>query len=75
MPGRKPWIVPFPGTTRRHRLTENLGAAGELNNIEEALAAIEVQGARYPAHRLKKSGADPIPSATAVGRRLTGDQR
>jgi len=53
---RKPWIVPIPGTTKLHRLEENLGAASveltrdELRDIESALATIEVQGARYPAH-------------------------
>ena len=51
---RKPWIVPIPGTTRLHRLEENLGAAdlnlsaGERQDIEQALADIEVVGARYP---------------------------
>jgi aryl-alcohol dehydrogenase-like predicted oxidoreductase len=53
---RKPWIVPIPGTTKLHRLEENLGAASveltaeELRHIEEALARIRVQGERYPAH-------------------------
>ena len=52
---RKPWIVPIPGTTKLHRLEENLGGAAvelsapELAEIERALSAIEVQGARYPA--------------------------
>ncbi|EJL34472.1 aldo/keto reductase [Novosphingobium sp. AP12] len=52
---QKPWIVPIPGTTKLHRLTENLGAAAidldasELAEIGAALAAIEVQGTRYPA--------------------------
>jgi len=52
---RKPWIVPIPGTTKLHRLEENLGAAGvelsadELAAIEGALARVEIQGARYPA--------------------------
>jgi aryl-alcohol dehydrogenase-like predicted oxidoreductase len=52
---RKPWIVPIPGTTKLHRLEENLGAAtveldaSDLHQIESALAGIEVQGARYPA--------------------------
>jgi aryl-alcohol dehydrogenase-like predicted oxidoreductase len=52
---QKPWIVPIPGTTKLHRLEENLGAAsvelnaGDLHEIEGALAGIEVQGARYPA--------------------------
>lgn len=51
----KPWIVPIPGTTKRHRLTENLGAAAitlspaDLAEIEESLAAFPAQGARYPA--------------------------
>jgi aryl-alcohol dehydrogenase-like predicted oxidoreductase len=53
---QKPWIVPIPGTTKLHRLRENLGAADvelspdDLRDISEALAGIEVQGARYPAH-------------------------
>jgi len=51
---RKPWIVPIPGTTKRHRLEENVAAAdltltpGDLQEIEEALARIEIHGARYP---------------------------
>ena len=51
---QKPWIVPIPGTTKLHRLEENLGAANvsftpaELKEIETTLAAIEVQGERYP---------------------------
>jgi aryl-alcohol dehydrogenase-like predicted oxidoreductase len=54
--GKKPWIVPIPGTTKLHRLDENLGAAalkltaGDLHEIDSAIAAIDVQGARYPAH-------------------------
>jgi len=53
---RKPWLVPIPGTTKLHRLEENLGAAAlaltaeDLRQIEQALARIEVQGDRYPAH-------------------------
>ena len=53
---QKPWIVPIPGTTKLHRLEENLGAAAvelssaDLREIEEALAAIDVRGERYPAH-------------------------
>jgi len=53
---QKPSIVPIPGTTKLHRLEENLGAATveltpeDLRNIENALAEIEVQGARYPKH-------------------------
>lgn len=50
---RKPWIVPIPGTTKLHRLDENLGAAsleltaGDLREIEDAASRIAVQGARY----------------------------
>jgi aryl-alcohol dehydrogenase-like predicted oxidoreductase len=50
---RKPWIVPIPGTTKLHRLEENLGAArveltpGDLRAIEEEASRIEVHGARY----------------------------
>jgi aryl-alcohol dehydrogenase-like predicted oxidoreductase len=53
---QKPWIVPIPGTTKLHRLEENLGAvnvelnADDLNRIEAALSDITVQGDRYPAH-------------------------
>jgi len=52
---QKPWIVPIPGTTKLHRLEENLGAANvrltddELAAIAQALAAITVTGDRYPA--------------------------
>jgi aryl-alcohol dehydrogenase-like predicted oxidoreductase len=51
---QKPWIVPIPGTTKLHRLDENLGAAAieltpdDLREIETAAAEIKVQGARYP---------------------------
>ena len=52
---QKPWIVPIPGTTKPHRLDENLGAAtlalsaADLSEIQQALAGIAVQGDRYPA--------------------------
>ena len=51
---QKPWIVPIPGTTKLHRLEENLGAVNveltpeDLREIETAASEIEVQGARYP---------------------------
>jgi aryl-alcohol dehydrogenase-like predicted oxidoreductase len=51
---QKPWIVPIPGTTKLHRLDENLGAANvqltadDLRDIESAASKIKVQGARYP---------------------------
>ena len=53
---QKPWIVPIPGTTKLHRLEENIGAASveltddDLREIEDAAASIEVQGNRYPDH-------------------------
>jgi aryl-alcohol dehydrogenase-like predicted oxidoreductase len=51
---RKPWIVPIPGTTKLHRLEENIGAVGveltseDLRQINNAASKITVQGARYP---------------------------
>ncbi len=51
---QKPWIVPIPGTTKLHRLEENVGAAGvelmpdDLRDIERAVSKVPVQGARYP---------------------------
>lgn len=59
---QKPWIVPIPGTTKLHRLTENLGAdrvelsAQDLRDIEIASSAVTVQGARYPEHLEKLVG-------------------
>lgn len=59
---QKPWIVPIPGTTKRHRLEENIGAAGleltpaDLHNIDSAVSKITVQGARYPEHLQKLVG-------------------
>jgi aryl-alcohol dehydrogenase-like predicted oxidoreductase len=47
---QKPWVVPIPGTTKLHRLEENIAAVSlELTpEIDEAASKIEVQGARYP---------------------------
>jgi aryl-alcohol dehydrogenase-like predicted oxidoreductase len=59
---QKPWIVPIPGTTKLHRLEENLGAAKvelsaeDLGAIESAVAGVEVQGARYPAQLQQMTG-------------------
>jgi aryl-alcohol dehydrogenase-like predicted oxidoreductase len=59
---QKPWIVPIPGTTKLHRLEENLGAVDiqltlhDLQEIEEAASNIEVHGARYPAHLQQRVG-------------------
>jgi aryl-alcohol dehydrogenase-like predicted oxidoreductase len=59
---QKPWIVPIPGTTKVHRLKENLAAAAvtlteeDLREIGTALAGIKVQGDRYPAHLAARAG-------------------
>ena len=59
---QKPWIVPIPGTTKLHRLEENIGAVNveltpdELCEIENAAVKIEVQGARLPESALKMTG-------------------
>ena len=59
---QKPWIAPIPGTTKLHRLEENLGAAnveltaGDLALIAGAAAEITVEGERYPAHLLATVG-------------------
>jgi aryl-alcohol dehydrogenase-like predicted oxidoreductase len=53
---QKPWIVPIPGTTKLHRLEENIAAAaveltaGDISDIDSAVSKIAVQGARYPEH-------------------------
>jgi aryl-alcohol dehydrogenase-like predicted oxidoreductase len=59
---QKPWIVPIPGTTKLHRLEENIGAVAvelgpeDLRDINNALSSITVQGARYPAHLQQRVG-------------------
>jgi aryl-alcohol dehydrogenase-like predicted oxidoreductase len=59
---QKSWIVPIPGTTKLHRLQENLGAAAieltvdDLNEIDRAASQIEVHGARYPEQLQKLVG-------------------
>jgi aryl-alcohol dehydrogenase-like predicted oxidoreductase len=59
---QKPWIVPILGTTKLHRLEENLGAASvdltpsDLLEIDRASSAIKVEGARYPEHFEKMAG-------------------
>jgi len=59
---QKPWIVPIPGTTKLHRLEENIGAAEvelsseDLGGINDAVSKITVQGARYPAHLQQRVG-------------------
>lgn len=59
---QKPWITPIPGTTKIHRLEENIGAvnveltAEDLQNIEESASKITVTGERYPAHLQARVG-------------------
>ena len=59
---RKPWIVPIPGTTKLHRLEENIGAddvaltSDDLRQIEDAASKITVRGARYPEELEKRTG-------------------
>ncbi len=59
---KAPWIVPIPGTTKLHRLEENLGAAGVTlspeaqNHINQTLANIDVVGDRYPQHLQARVG-------------------
>ncbi|QPB24161.1 aldo/keto reductase [Rhizobium sp. 007] len=59
---QKPWIVPIPGTTKLHRLEENLGAvdvaltAADLAEIEDAAATIEIEGERYPEQLMATTG-------------------
>jgi aryl-alcohol dehydrogenase-like predicted oxidoreductase len=59
---QKPWIVPIPGTTKRHRLEENIAATAiqltsdDLREIDRAAAAIDIHGARYPEHLQQLTG-------------------
>ena len=59
---QRPWIVPIPGTTKLHRLEENLGAvdvvltAADLEDIQSAAAAIRIEGERYPERLMKTTG-------------------
>jgi aryl-alcohol dehydrogenase-like predicted oxidoreductase len=59
---QKPWIVPIPGTTKLHRLDENIGAVSleltsdDLREVESAASKITVQGARYPEKLEKLTG-------------------
>ncbi|MBZ5493781.1 MAG: aldo/keto reductase [Acidobacteriia bacterium] len=59
---QKPWIVPIPGTTKLHRLEENIGAAivtltdADVRQLDEATSKLELRGARYPEHLQKLVG-------------------
>jgi aryl-alcohol dehydrogenase-like predicted oxidoreductase len=75
---RKPWIVPIPGTTKLHRLDENIGAAAvelttdDISDIDSAVSGIAVQGARYPEHLQQlvgRYGSEPSVANPATPRR------
>jgi aryl-alcohol dehydrogenase-like predicted oxidoreductase len=59
---KKPWLVPIPGTTKLHRLEENIGSvsveltAADLRQIDSAASKITVHGARYPEKLEKMTG-------------------
>ena len=59
---QKPWMVPIPGTTKLHRLEENLASAeitlsaADLKQINSAVSKVEIHGARYPEHLQKRVG-------------------
>ena len=59
---KKPWIAPIPGTTKPHRLEENIGAAtlrltpDDIRDIESAASGVSIQGARYPEHLERRTG-------------------
>jgi aryl-alcohol dehydrogenase-like predicted oxidoreductase len=59
---QKPWVVPIPGTTKLHRLEENIGAASvtltadDVRQLDEATSKLELRGARYPEHLQKLVG-------------------
>ena len=59
---QKPWIVPIPGTTKRHRLEENIGAAEltltshDLDAIDAAVASVTITGARYAEVQERQTG-------------------
>ncbi|TCQ15917.1 aldo/keto reductase [Rhizobium sp. PP-CC-3G-465] len=59
---QKPWVVPIPGTTKLHRLEENIASVnldlddGDLFEISHALADMDIEGERYPAHLLATTG-------------------
>lgn len=67
---RKPWIVPIPGTTKPHRLEENLAAASlvlagaDRLELDEALGSIAIAGERYPPHLQARVGRDTVAAGT-----------
>lgn len=69
---QRPYIAPIPGTTKRHRLEENIGAAGidlteaDLNQIEDAASQIQITGERYAPQHLAMVGRDAPPVGAGV---------
>jgi aryl-alcohol dehydrogenase-like predicted oxidoreductase len=69
---QRPYIVPIPGTTKLHRLEENIGAAGiqlseaDLREIEEAASQIEIEGERYTPQQMAMVGRDAAPGGTGA---------
>jgi aryl-alcohol dehydrogenase-like predicted oxidoreductase len=67
---QRPYIVPIPGTTRLHRLEENIGAANvqlseaDLRNIQEAASLIQIEGERYSPQQMAVVGREAPPSGT-----------
>ena len=59
---QEPWMIPIPGTTKLHRLEENIGAVAveltpdDLRAIDSSASQIKVQGARYPEHLEQMTG-------------------
>ena len=70
---QRPYIVPIPGTTKLHRLEENIGAAGvelsadDLREIEQAAARIHIEGERYAPSQLAMVGRDAAPAHRRTG--------
>ena len=69
---QRPYIVPIPGTTKLHRLEENIGAAGiqlsdaDLREIQEAASKIHIEGDRYSPQAMAMAGRDAPPSGTSA---------
>ena len=69
---QRPYIVPIPGTTKLHRLEENIDAAdiqlseGDLREIQEAASEIQIEGERYSPQQLAMVGCDAVPVGTGA---------
>lgn len=69
---QRPYIVPIPGTTKVHRLAENIGVfdvvltVADLSEIEDAASQIRIEGERYSPHQLGMTGRDAPPSGAGA---------